>query len=127
MRNKTLWSDEIKIELSGLNTKSHVWRTIPYREVWWQHHALGMFFSGKDWETSQDWGKVQRSLMKTCSGPQTGVLVHLPTGQRSKAHSQENAGVALGQVSECPQIKVYLSRVPNTKGRPYSEMLTYRL
>uniref|UniRef100_A0A8C7GM42 Uncharacterized protein n=1 Tax=Oncorhynchus kisutch TaxID=8019 RepID=A0A8C7GM42_ONCKI len=37
---------------------------------WWQHHAVGMFFSGRDWETSQDrgkdeQGKVQRSLMKT--------------------------------------------------------------
>ena len=38
---------------------------------WWQHHAVGMFFSVKDWETSQDrakdeGSKVQRSLMKTC-------------------------------------------------------------
>ena len=32
MRNKILWSDEIKIELLGLNAKHHVWRkagTIP--------------------------------------------------------------------------------------------------
>uniref|UniRef100_A0AAZ3S129 Transposase n=1 Tax=Oncorhynchus tshawytscha TaxID=74940 RepID=A0AAZ3S129_ONCTS len=32
MRNKILWSDETKIELFGLNAKSHVWRkpgTIP--------------------------------------------------------------------------------------------------
>uniref|UniRef100_A0AAQ4Q2V2 Transposase Tc1-like domain-containing protein n=1 Tax=Gasterosteus aculeatus aculeatus TaxID=481459 RepID=A0AAQ4Q2V2_GASAC len=27
MRNKILWSDETKIELSGLNAKRHVWRT----------------------------------------------------------------------------------------------------
>ena len=26
MRNKILWSDEIKIELFGLNAKRHVWR-----------------------------------------------------------------------------------------------------
>jgi hypothetical protein len=26
MRNKILWSDAIKIELFGLNVKSHVWR-----------------------------------------------------------------------------------------------------
>ena len=38
----------------------------PYGEAWWwQHHAVGMFFSGRDWETSQDrvkdeWSKVQR-------------------------------------------------------------------
>ena len=32
MRNKTLWSDETKIELFGLNDKHHIWRkpgTIP--------------------------------------------------------------------------------------------------
>ena len=32
MRNKILWSDKTKIELFGLNVKSHVWRkpcTIP--------------------------------------------------------------------------------------------------
>ena len=32
MRNKILWSDEIKMELFGLNAKCHVWRkpgTIP--------------------------------------------------------------------------------------------------
>jgi hypothetical protein len=32
MRNNILWSDESKIELFGLNAKSHVWRkpgTIP--------------------------------------------------------------------------------------------------
>jgi hypothetical protein len=38
----------------------------PYGEAWWwQHYAVGMFFSGRDWETSQDqgkdeWSKVQR-------------------------------------------------------------------
>ena len=26
MRNKILWSDEIKIELFGLNAKHHAWR-----------------------------------------------------------------------------------------------------
>ena len=47
----------------------------PYGEAWWwQHHAVGMFFSGRDWETSQDRGKDEqskvqreRSFMKTCS------------------------------------------------------------
>ena len=30
----------------------------PYGEAyWWQHHVVGMFFSGRDWETSQDRGK----------------------------------------------------------------------
>ena len=58
MRNKILWSDETKIELFGLNAKRHVWSKpgkIPYGEAWWwQHHAVGMFFSGRDWETHQD-------------------------------------------------------------------------
>ena len=32
----------------------------PYGEAWcWQHHAVGMFF--RDWETSQDRGKDERS------------------------------------------------------------------
>ena len=27
----------------------------PYGEAWWwQHHPLGMFFSGREWETSQE-------------------------------------------------------------------------
>ena len=55
MRNKILWSDETNIELFGLNVKSHVWRkpgTIPTVK-----HAVGMFFSGRDWETSQDRGE----------------------------------------------------------------------
>jgi hypothetical protein len=46
MRNKILCSDETKIEIFGLTAKSKTW--------WWQHHAVGMFFSGRDWETSQD-------------------------------------------------------------------------
>ena len=60
MRNKILWSDETKIELFGLNAKCHVWRnpgTIPTVK-----HGGGnmveMFFSGKDWETSQMPGKI---------------------------------------------------------------------
>ena len=31
------------------------------------------------------------------SGPQTGVKVHLPTGQQSKAYSQDNTGGASGK------------------------------
>ena len=56
MRNNILWSDETKIELFGLNAKRHMWRkpvTIP-DAWWWQHHAVGMFFSVRGWETSQD-------------------------------------------------------------------------
>ena len=58
MRNKILWSDETKTEVFGLNAKRHIWRQPG-------HHAGGLFFRGRDWETSQDqrkdeWSKVQR-------------------------------------------------------------------
>jgi hypothetical protein len=66
-------------------------------------------FSSRDWETSQEQGKDECSKVQSDpwlkpapehSGPQTGVKVHLQIGQRPKAHSQDNAGVASGQVSE---------------------------
>jgi hypothetical protein len=58
MRNKILRIDETKIELFGLNVKHHVCRkpcTIPTV----QHGGgsimhVGMFFSGRDWKSSQD-------------------------------------------------------------------------
>ena len=66
MKNKILGSDETKIELFGLNAKHHVWRKPgTYCEAWWwQHHALGIFFGGRDWETSQDRGKDERSKVQ---------------------------------------------------------------
>ena len=61
MRNKILWSVETKIELFGLNAKRHIWHH-PYGEAWWwQQHAVGMFFCGRDWETSQDRRKDEQS------------------------------------------------------------------
>ena len=59
-----------KIKLFGLNAKHHVWRnpgtisTVKYGGG--KRHAVGMCFSGRDWETSQDrgkaeWSKVQRN------------------------------------------------------------------
>ena len=51
MRNKILWSDETKIELWPENQLSRLEETWPrpYGETWWwQHHAVGMFFSGWD-------------------------------------------------------------------------------
>ena len=70
-------------------------------------------FSVRDWEISQELGKDERSKIQRNpwwkpalehSGPQTGVKVHLPTGQRTLAHSQDKAGVASGQVSEYPWV-----------------------
>ena len=62
MRNKILWSDETKMNLFGLNAKGHVWSkpaTIP--TVKHGDGALGMFFSSRDWETSQDEQKMNRA------------------------------------------------------------------
>ena len=61
MRNKILLSDEPKIEVFGLNAKRHIWRKPDGEAWWWKHHAVGMFFSIRKWETSQDRGKDQRS------------------------------------------------------------------
>jgi hypothetical protein len=62
-----LVQDETKIEPFGLNAKEETWHC-PFGEAWWwQHHAVGMFLSRRDWETCQDGGKdelskVQRDL-----------------------------------------------------------------
>jgi hypothetical protein len=41
----------------------------PYCEAWWwQHHAVGMFFSGRDRETRQDQWKDERILWMSLSG-----------------------------------------------------------
>ena len=50
-----------KIGLFGLNAKRHIWKkpgTVPTVK-----HG-GMFFSGRDWETSQDRGKDERSKVQ---------------------------------------------------------------
>jgi hypothetical protein len=51
-----------------------------------------MFFSGRDWETSQvrgkdEWNKVQReildeNLLQRAQDLRMGMKVHLPSGQR---------------------------------------------
>ena len=83
----------------------------PYGEaLWWQHHAVGMFFSGRDWEPSQDQGKdaqskVQRSLMKSAlEQVRTSARYESSPSNRTMTLStqQDNAGVASEQVSECP-------------------------
>jgi len=58
LRQNILWSDETKNELFGLNAKHYVWQKMNtgrrlcntiYCEVWWwQHHAMALFFSGRD-------------------------------------------------------------------------------
>ena len=91
MRNKILCSDETKIELFGLNAKRHIWRkagTIPNVKHGGGSIMLwGCFFSGRNWENSQDWGKDERSKVQRDpwwkpapehSGPQTGAKVLRP-------------------------------------------------
>ncbi len=97
---RILWSDETKIELFGLNSKRYVWKTrhcsspvqySPNSEAWWwQHHAVGVFFSCRDRTTGcnrgkDECGQVQgypgRKPSPECSGPQTGPKVYLPTRQ----------------------------------------------
>ncbi len=57
---------------------------------WWQHHAVGVFFSCRDRTTGcnrgkDECGQVQgypvRKPSPECSGPQTGPKVYLPTRQ----------------------------------------------
>ena len=55
---------ETKIELFGLNANCHVWRKPGTIRMVKQHHAVGMFFSGRDWKTSQDRGKDERSKVQ---------------------------------------------------------------
>ncbi len=98
---RILWSDETKIELFGLNSKRYVWEKTrhcsspvqysPNSEAWWwQHHAVGVFFSCRDRTTGcnrgkDECGQVQgypgRKTFSRCSGPQTGPKVYLPTRQ----------------------------------------------
>jgi hypothetical protein len=62
MRNKILWSDEFKMKLFSLNAELHIWRkpdTIPTVK-----HCGGIFFSSRDWETSHDRGKDERSKVQ---------------------------------------------------------------
>ena len=86
MRNKILCSDETKIELFGLNSKCHLWKkpgTIPMVKNGGGSIMLGgMFFSGRDWKTSQDRGKDERSKVQTELRTSDWGEGYLPTGQR---------------------------------------------
>ena len=83
----------------------HYWRlTAPASQM-----AL-LFFSSRDWETSQDWGKAERS--KVQRGPSWKPAQDLRLGRRftfqqdndPKQKGQDNAGVSSGQVFECPWV-----------------------
>ena len=72
------------------NTLSPVQYHLNGEAWWWQHDAVGMFFSGRDWGTGQGWGKAEGGKVQRYpslkrgpqhSVPQTGLKVYLPTGQ----------------------------------------------
>jgi hypothetical protein len=78
-QSKGTWQPTWSLPKGNLKTQDSLvwwnqdWTLWPECQAWWwQHHDEGIFFSGRDWETSQDRGKderskVQRSLMKTYS------------------------------------------------------------
>jgi hypothetical protein len=81
MRNKILWSDDMKIELFELNAKCHVWRrpgTIPTVKF----------------SCDTAWNRT-----RVCSDASSIEMQCLRPLSRSGAL---NSGVASGQVSECP-------------------------
>ena len=91
MRYNILWSDETKIELLVLNAKRHSWRkpgTIPTVKhgggsiMLWGCFSVAGTSRLVRIEVKLNGASTVRSLMKSCSGPQTGAKVHLPTGQR---------------------------------------------
>ena len=112
MRNKILWSDETKIELFGLDAKHHIWRkpgTIPTVKHGGGSIMLCFFFSGRDWETRTE-GKMNgakyreildENLLQSAQDLRRGLRFTFQQDNDSK-HSQDNEGVASGQVSECP-------------------------
>ena len=93
MRNNILWSDETKMELFGLNAKCPAWRkpaTIPTVNhgggsimLWGCISASGterlVRIKGK--MNGAKYREILNESAPECSGPQTLVKVHLPTGQ----------------------------------------------
>ena len=48
MRNNILWSDKTKMELFDLAFLEETWHHTYDEAWWWQHHAVGMFFSVRE-------------------------------------------------------------------------------
>ncbi len=81
--------------------------------TFWPEYQASCFFSSRDGVTSPDRGKDECRKVHSDpwwkpapepSGPQTEAKIHLTMRQRPKTHSQENKGVAAGQVCECPWV-----------------------
>ncbi len=90
----------------------------PYSEAWWwQHHAVGMFFSGRNWETCPDRGKdecsnIQRHplplpITDWCDGPsskRTTTLKH--TAKITKEWLRDNSVNFLEWPSQNPDLNL---------------------
>jgi hypothetical protein len=55
-----MYSGQMRLKLSFLAIKDNAMSganpTPPHSEAWWwQRHAVGMFFIGRDWETGRNW------------------------------------------------------------------------
>jgi hypothetical protein len=112
MRNKILWSDETQIELFGLNAKSHIWRksgTIPTvkngggKIMLWGCFSAG---GGVRIEEKMNGAKYREILdenrLQSAQNLRLRKRLTFQQDNDPKAHSQDNTGVASGQVSECP-------------------------
>ena len=94
---------------SGLGKQRYNWHH-PYGETWWwQHHAVGMFFSGRDWEPRIE-GKMNRAKYREIVNEN---LLHAlrtsdwgegsPSNRTTTLSTQpRQRRSGFGNVSECP-------------------------
>ena len=115
MRNKILWSDETKIELFGLNVKRHIWRkpgTIPTVKHVGDSIMLWGCFSVAGtgrlvrMEAKMNGAKYREILDENLlqSAQDLRLAQRFTFQQDNDPKHTDNAGVASGQVSECPRV-----------------------
>jgi hypothetical protein len=115
MRNKILWFDETKTELFCLNVKCHFWRnpgTLPTVKHGGGSIMLwGCFSVTGTWRLVRVEGKMNgaknreildENLLRSAQDLRLWRWFTFQQDNDAKAHSQDNAGVPSGQVSECP-------------------------